>query len=90
MSGLPCLRIWARSELSWRARTFQSGSPTSFVFGAPGFPLSDVPLQTIAEEVAAGRLKAKPSRVFGFEDVLEGHRVMEAGEAKGKLVVVHE
>ncbi|MEV0053567.1 zinc-binding alcohol dehydrogenase family protein [Saccharopolyspora shandongensis] len=62
----------------------------SFVFGTPGFPLSDVPLQTIAEEVAAGRLKAKPSRVFGFEDVREGHRVMEAGEAKGKMVVVHE
>ncbi|MEU5846303.1 zinc-binding dehydrogenase [Saccharopolyspora shandongensis] len=62
----------------------------SFVFGTPGFPLSDVPLQTIAEEVAAGRLKAKPSRVFGFEDVREGHRVMEAGEAKGKMVVVNE
>ena len=26
----------------------------SFVFGTPGFPLSDVPLQAIAEEVAAG------------------------------------
>ncbi|MDB5783546.1 zinc-binding dehydrogenase [Caballeronia mineralivorans] len=35
----------------------------SFVFGTPGFPLSDVPLQKIAEDVAAGRLKAKPSRV---------------------------
>jgi threonine dehydrogenase-like Zn-dependent dehydrogenase len=32
----------------------------SFVFGTPGFPLSDVPLQEIAQEVAAGRLKAKP------------------------------
>ncbi|MEV6227921.1 zinc-binding alcohol dehydrogenase family protein [Saccharopolyspora shandongensis] len=61
----------------------------SFVFGRPGFPLSDVPLQNIAEQVAAGRLKAKPSRVFNFEDVREAHRVMEAGEAKGKMVVVH-
>ncbi|MEU1410800.1 zinc-binding dehydrogenase [Streptomyces sp. NPDC005731] len=60
----------------------------SFVFGKPGFPLSDVPLQEIAEQVAAGRLKAKPSRVFRFEDVREAHRVMEAGEAKGKMVVV--
>ncbi|MCQ6246063.1 zinc-binding dehydrogenase [Streptomyces malaysiensis] len=60
----------------------------SFVFGKPGFPLSDVPLQTIAEQVAAGRLKAKPSRVFRFEDIHEAHRVMEAGEAKGKMVVV--
>ncbi|GAA4586721.1 zinc-binding alcohol dehydrogenase family protein [Planotetraspora phitsanulokensis] len=60
----------------------------SFVFGTPGFPLSDVPLQAIAEQVAAGRLKAKPSRVFRFEEIREAHRVMEAGEAGGKMVVV--
>src|SRR6266481_3913206 len=59
----------------------------SFVFGTPGFPLSDVPLQSIAEKVAVGRYKAKPSRVFRFEDIREAHRVMEANEAKGKLVV---
>jgi NADPH:quinone reductase-like Zn-dependent oxidoreductase len=61
----------------------------SFVFGTPGFPLSDVPLQKIAEDVGAGRLKAKPSRVFGFDDIREAHRVMEANEAGGKMVVVH-
>ena len=33
----------------------------SFVFGTPGFPLSDVPLQKIAADVAAGRLDGKPS-----------------------------
>lgn len=60
----------------------------SFVFGTPGFPLSDVPLQKIAEDVAAGRLKAKPTRIFSFDQVREAHRVMEANEAKGKMVVV--
>jgi NADPH:quinone reductase-like Zn-dependent oxidoreductase len=59
----------------------------SFVFGTPGFPLSDVPLQTIADQVAAGRYKAKPSRVFRFEDIREAHRVMEANQAGGKMVV---
>jgi NADPH:quinone reductase-like Zn-dependent oxidoreductase len=62
----------------------------SFVFGTPGFPLSDVPLQKIAEQVAAGRLKAKPSRVFRFEEIREAHRVMEANEAGGKMVIVHD
>jgi hypothetical protein len=62
----------------------------SFVFGTPGFPLSDVPLQKIAEDVAAGRLEAKPSRVFRFEEIREAHRVMEATEAGGKMVVVHD
>jgi NADPH:quinone reductase-like Zn-dependent oxidoreductase len=61
----------------------------SFVFGTPGFPLSDVPLQEIAQDVAAGRLKSKPTRVFGFEEIREAHRVMEANEAGGKMVVVH-
>jgi NADPH:quinone reductase-like Zn-dependent oxidoreductase len=59
----------------------------SFVFGTPGFPLSDVPLQTIADQVAAGRYGAKPWRVFRFEDIREAHRVMEANEAGGKMVV---
>jgi NADPH:quinone reductase-like Zn-dependent oxidoreductase len=60
----------------------------SFVFGTPGFPLSDVPLQAIAGDVAAGRYKAKPSRVFRFEDIREAHRVMDANQANGKIVVV--
>ncbi|CQD04058.1 zinc-containing alcohol dehydrogenase superfamily protein [Mycobacterium europaeum] len=60
----------------------------SFVFGAPGFPLSDVPLQAIARQVAEGTLEAKPSRAFSFDQVREAHRVMEAGEAGGKMVVV--
>ena len=60
----------------------------SFVFGTPGFPLSDVPLQAIADDVSAGRYKAKPARVFRFEDIREAHRVMESNQANGKMVVI--
>jgi NADPH:quinone reductase-like Zn-dependent oxidoreductase len=60
----------------------------SFVFGTPGFPLSDVPLQAIANNIASGRYSARPSRVFRFEDIQEAHRVMDANRANGKLVVV--
>jgi NADPH:quinone reductase len=59
----------------------------SFVFGTPGFPLSDVPLQEIATKVEQGKFNAKPSNVFRFEDIREAHRVMEANEANGKIVV---
>jgi NADPH:quinone reductase-like Zn-dependent oxidoreductase len=63
----------------------------SFVFGAPGFPLADVPLQEIAKDAAAaGRLDVKPVRVFRFDEIREAHRVMEANEARGKMVVVHD
>jgi NADPH:quinone reductase-like Zn-dependent oxidoreductase len=61
----------------------------SFVFGTIGFPLSDVPLQEIAADAAAGRLDVKPVRVFRFDEIREAHRVMEANEAGGKMVVVH-
>ena len=50
----------------------------SFVFGTPGFPLSDVPLHDIARQVADRRLDASPSHVFSFDDIHEAHRVMEA------------
>ena len=59
----------------------------SFMFGTPEFPLSDVPLQVIFDRVAAGSYKAKPARVFRFEDIQEAHRMMESGQANGKLVV---
>jgi NADPH:quinone reductase len=62
----------------------------SFVFGEPGFPFSEVPLQAIAADVEAGKFSAKPWRVFRFDEVPETHRIMEAGEARGKMVVVHD
>jgi hypothetical protein len=52
-------------------------------------PLFDVPLQEITEDVAAGRLVAKPSRAFRCEEIREAHRVMEAHGAGGRMVAVH-
>jgi NADPH2:quinone reductase len=59
----------------------------SFVFGAPQFPLSEVPLQTIVDRVAAGTYKAKPARVFRFAEIQDAHRLMESNQANGKIVV---
>lgn len=60
----------------------------SFVFGTPEFPLSEVPLQEIAKTIEEGRYNAKPSRIFRFDEIREAHRVMEANEANGKMVVL--
>jgi NADPH:quinone reductase len=94
--GRACL-----AGLAWRPRPIADFNPLlqmasgvyltffgSFVFGTDGFPLSDVPLKSIAQDVAAGRYKAKPSRIFRFDEIREAHRVMEANEARGKMVVV--
>lgn len=59
----------------------------SFVFGTPGFPVSEVPLQEIVDRVAKGIYKTKPAAVFSFDEIREAQRLMESGRAKGKIVV---
>jgi NADPH:quinone reductase-like Zn-dependent oxidoreductase len=59
----------------------------SFVYGTPGHPLSDVPMQTMVDHAGRGEYRAKPARVIAFEDIVEGHRLLDAGDAKGKIVV---
>jgi len=59
----------------------------SFVFGTPEFPVSEVPLQEIVDRVAKGIYKAKPVAVFSFDEIREAQRLMESGEAFGKIVV---
>jgi NADPH:quinone reductase-like Zn-dependent oxidoreductase len=62
----------------------------SFVFGSPEFPLADVPLHEIVQRVANGKVQTKPAKVFEFGEVgvREAHRLMEASQAGGKMVVV--
>jgi NADPH2:quinone reductase len=57
------------------------------MFGTPEFPTSEIPMQTIVERVEDGTYKAKPARVFRFEEIREAHRLMEASAANGKIVV---
>jgi NADPH2:quinone reductase len=59
----------------------------SFEVGTDAFALSAIPLQDIVGKVEAGAYRAAPSRVFAFEEIADAHRVMERGEALGKLVV---
>ena len=59
----------------------------SFMFGLPGFPLSDVPLQAIVDRVAAGSYQAKPVAVFAFDEIQAAHQLMESNQANGKIVV---
>jgi hypothetical protein len=60
---------------------------SAFVLGTPTYPLSEVPLGKIFEQVALGKLQGEPVRIFSFSDVVEAHRVLEAGTAGGKMIV---
>jgi NADPH:quinone reductase len=60
---------------------------SALVTGTPEFPLGEIPFQTIVDRVAAGHYKAKPAKVFAFEDIQGAHRLMESNQAGGKIVV---
>jgi NADPH:quinone reductase-like Zn-dependent oxidoreductase len=59
----------------------------SWSLGTPDVPLSGIPFQGIVDHVASGVYKATPAKTFGFEEIRDAHRLMEANEAGGKLVV---
>jgi NADPH:quinone reductase-like Zn-dependent oxidoreductase len=59
----------------------------SFEVGTAAYPISAIPFGEIAAKTEAGVYQAKPARVFAFEEIADAHRVMESGEAAGKLVV---
>ncbi|OKI12607.1 zinc-binding dehydrogenase [Streptomyces sp. CB03911] len=60
---------------------------SAFVLGSPEFPLADVPLDAIYAQVESGALAAGPVRTFRFGEIVEAHRVLETGEALGKMTV---
>lgn len=60
---------------------------SALVTGSAEFPLAEIPFQDIVDRVAAGTYRAKPAKVFRFQDIQEAHRLMESNQAAGKIVV---
>lgn len=60
----------------------------SFVLGTAEFPLTNIPMQRIIDNVAKNIYQAKPAKVFAFEQLPDAHRLMESNTATGKIVVV--
>jgi NADPH:quinone reductase len=67
---------------------FLSVFASALATGAPEFPLSEIPFQDIVDRVASGAYKAKPAKIFRFEDIQEAHRLIVSGRASGKVVVL--
>jgi NADPH:quinone reductase-like Zn-dependent oxidoreductase len=60
---------------------------SAFVLGSDTYPLAEIPLDDLFEEVASGRFRGGPTRVFSFEEIVEAHRILEQGTGGGKMVV---
>ena len=46
------------------------------------------PLQALIDEIAAGTLRIQVGRTFPLDGIVEAHRLMEAGKAGGKIVIL--
>lgn len=64
----------------------------SFTIGSEEFPLSEVPMGKILENIKKGEVEWKPSKTFQFGEagVREAHKMMESSGAGGKMVVIIE
>ena len=60
---------------------------SAFVLGTSAFPLAEIPLADMITKAEQGIYQARPARVFGFDNIVEAHRVMESGQAGGKMTV---
>jgi NADPH:quinone reductase-like Zn-dependent oxidoreductase len=60
---------------------------SAFMFGTPEYPLSAIPFQEFVNHAESGRYRAKPAKIFRLEEMQNAHRLMEAGQANGKIVV---
>jgi NADPH:quinone reductase-like Zn-dependent oxidoreductase len=60
---------------------------SAFVLGGPDLPLATIPFADIVARVERGECRAEPAHRFTFEAIVEAHRLMEAGTARGKIVV---
>jgi NADPH:quinone reductase-like Zn-dependent oxidoreductase len=63
-------------------------SLTTYDGGAEDFMLT--PLENLAQQVAAGKLRVQVGKVFHLDEIGEAHRCMEENTAGGKIVVLTE
>ena len=61
----------------------------SKVLGSEDFPLSIYPLQEIVNKIQRGEWDAKPTKVFGYDEIQKAHELLDSHKAAGKIVVRH-
>ena len=60
---------------------------SSGLLGTEALPLKESPLNSIADQVASGRIPSTIGKTFNVEDIQEAHRLLDRGTANGKIVV---
>jgi len=68
--------------------TVQISFFSSGLFGAPQMPLSESPIQWIADQVENKKMPSLISKVYAFDQIREAHQTMEKNQILGKAVII--
>ena len=77
---------WEFDQFSPMGAIPSTVSLTTYSGGSQDF--IDTPLQTVVNEVEAGRMKPRIGRIFQLEEIVDAHQCMEDNAAGGKIVVL--
>ena len=77
---------WSFSDFSPMAAIPTAVSLTTYAGGAEDFMRT--PLQDLADQVSAGKLRMNVGETFKLDEIVEAHRCMEENRAGGKIVIV--
>ena len=77
---------WSFDQFSPMESIPTAVSLTTYAGGSEDFMRT--PLQSLADQTAAGDLRINIGRVFKLDDIVEAHRTMETNQAGGKIVIL--
>lgn len=60
---------------------------SALVIGNAEFPITEIPFQDFVDGVEQEIYKVTPAHVFDFEHIQDAHRLVESGQANGKIVI---
>ena len=89
--GITCMTGIVGNKWTFDSFNPMEGIPTAVCLTSYAGELEDflkTPLEDLVGQVAKGTLKVQVGKVFGLDEIVEAHQVMEENRAGGKIVVL--
>ncbi|KAI9812197.1 MAG: hypothetical protein M1827_004863 [Pycnora praestabilis] len=77
---------WSLDDFSPMGSIPTAVNLTTYAGGAEDFVAT--PLEEMAQQIAAGKMRVQIGKVFRLDDIVEAHRTMEQNTAGGKIVIL--
>ncbi|SHE80381.1 zinc-binding dehydrogenase [Pedobacter caeni] len=85
LSGAPVLQNL--NLMSQLGQSVKLSFSLSGLLGTKAYPLTETPLNLIAEQVASGKMASLRTATFTFDQIAEAHELMDSNKANGKIVI---